>query len=424
MSKHLFTSESVSAGHPDKVADQISDALVQYIIVRDPKARVAIETLVKDNHVILAGELTTSVEVPFEEIVRKTVNDIGYNFEALGFNGNTLDLQLLIGVQSPDINMGVDRADGELGAGDQGIMFGIACDETPTKFPLAVTMAHALLHTLDLLRKAQVSDFLRPDAKSQVTLEYNDEGKVVGVDTIVISTQHSDAVTLQDLRQYIISNVIRPVLVDFGFGRNALVHAAAADGHTSPLGEVDESTPVTKILINPTGNFVIGGPVGDAGVTGRKIIVDTTGGYGRHGGGAFSGKDPSKVDRSAAYAARWAARNIVAAGLATKVEIQLSYAIGYAKPVSISVDTFGTAADHVTEDLIAQAVGKVFDFSPAGIIRDLQLLDPTGAEFSYQDTAAYGHFGRDNGNFPWEKENRVRHLLSALTELQVSPAAE
>lgn len=419
MSKRVsfFTSESVSEGHPDKVADQISDAVVQYVVSRDPKARVAVETLVKDNHVILAGELTTSVtDIPFEQLVRDTIVAIGYDDDALGFNGHNAVIQNLIGQQSPDINMGVDRADGQLGAGDQGIMFGIATIETPQLFPLAITMANDLLETLAFDRKNNIGGFgrhIRPDAKSQVTLRYEGD-TVVGVDTIVISTQHDEEVSLENLRRNLIANIVQPTLEKFGFGHLVAVDQLAEAEYTAryPLGCV-------KVLINPTGNFVIGGPVGDCGLTGRKIIVDTSGGFGRHGGGAFSGKDPSKVDRSAAYAARWAAKNIVAAGLARKAEIQLSYAIGYPQPTSILVDTFGTAEGGVTEEQIARAVGEVFDFSPAGIIRDLQLLDPVGAGFDYQKTAAYGHFGREDQNFPWELTNRVDQLR-ALIDVQAA----
>lgn len=408
----FFTSESVSEGHPDKVADQISDAVVQYVVSRDTKARVAVETLVKDNNVILAGELTTTVkDIPFEQLVRDTIVGIGYDDDALGFNGHNAVIQNLIGQQSPDINMGVDRADGQLGAGDQGIMFGIATTETPQLFPLAVTMANHLLETLAFDRKNNIGGFgrhIRPDAKSQVTLEYAGN-KVVGVDTIVISTQHDEEVTLVNLRRNLIANIVIPTLEKFGFG-----HQTAYDGLDENLIAPENGV---KVLINPTGNFVIGGPVGDCGLTGRKIIVDTSGGFGRHGGGAFSGKDPSKVDRSAAYAARWAAKNIVAAGLASKAEIQLSYAIGYPQPTSILVDTFGTAVGGVTEEQIATAVGQVFDFSPAGIIRDLRLLEPTEAGFDYQKTAAYGHFGREDQNFPWELTNRTDQLR-ALIDVQ------
>lgn len=377
MAKHLFTSESVSEGHPDKIADQISDAVLDAILEQDPKARVACETYVKTGMVMVGGEITTSAWVDIEEITRETVREIGYVNSEMGFDANSCAVLSAIGKQSPDINQGVDREDPrELGAGDQGIMFGYASDETDVLMPAPVTYAHRLVERQAKVRKNGTLPWLRPDAKSQVTFAY-DQGKIVGIDAVVLSTQHSDCIDLPVLQEAVMEEIIKPVLPS------------------------EWLTKETKFFINPTGRFVIGGPMGDCGLTGRKIIVDTYGGAARHGGGAFSGKDPSKVDRSAAYAARYVAKNIVAAGLAARCEIQLSYAIGVADPTSIMVETFGT--EKVSHDIIVDAVRQNFDLRPYGLIEMLDLLQPI-----YKKTAAYGHFGREE--FPWEATDKVEML--------------
>ncbi|MCL1077384.1 methionine adenosyltransferase [Parashewanella spongiae] len=377
MAKHLFTSESVSEGHPDKIADQISDAVLDAILTQDPKARVACETYVKTGMVMVGGEITTSAWVDIEEITRKTVRDIGYTHSDMGFDADSCAILNVIGKQSPDINQGVDRADPkDQGAGDQGLMFGYASDETDVLMPAPVTYAHALVKRQSEVRKDNTLPWLRPDAKSQVTFAYN-EGKIVGIDAVVLSTQHCDSVNQTDLIEGVMETIIKPVLPSKWLSNE------------------------TKYFINPTGRFVIGGPVGDCGLTGRKIIVDTYGGMARHGGGAFSGKDPSKVDRSAAYAARYVAKNIVAAGLAARCEIQVSYAIGVAEPTSISVETFGTGK--VSEEVLIKLVRQHFDLRPYGLTEMLDLARPI-----YQDTAAYGHFGRNQ--FPWEATDKAEVL--------------
>jgi S-adenosylmethionine synthetase len=379
---YLFTSESVSEGHPDKMADQISDAILDAIIAKDPYARVACETLTKTGMVVLAGEITTTAEIDYEGIVRGVVNDIGYNNSEIGFDGHTCAVINALGKQSPDIAMGVDRAKPEdQGAGDQGLMFGYASNETDVLMPAALTYAHRLVKQQADMRKNGTLPWLRPDAKSQVTVRY-EGGKIVAIDAVVLSTQHSPDISLDDLRAGVMEHVIKPVLPQ------EWLHAG------------------TKYHINPTGNFVIGGPVGDCGLTGRKIIVDTYGGMARHGGGAFSGKDPSKVDRSAAYAGRYVAKNIVAAGLADRCEIQVSYAIGVAQPTSITVETFGT--NKVDEILIENLVREHFDLRPYGITKMLDLLRPI-----YRGTAAYGHFGRDDLDLPWERTDRADALRAA-----------
>ncbi|MFS1875468.1 methionine adenosyltransferase [Enterovibrio norvegicus] len=377
MAKHLFTSESVSEGHPDKIADQISDAVLDAILEQDPKARVACETYVKTGMVMVGGEITTSAWVDIEELTRQTVREIGYVHSDMGFDADSCAVLNTIGKQSPDINQGVDRADPkEQGAGDQGIMFGYACNETDVLMPAPITYSHLLVKKQAEVRKSGKLDFLRPDAKSQVTFQY-DQGKIVGIDAVVLSTQHCDSVTTEHLREAVMEEIIKPVL---------------------PTEWLNKET---KFFINPTGRFVIGGPMGDCGLTGRKIIVDTYGGAARHGGGAFSGKDPSKVDRSAAYAARYVAKNIVAAGLADRCEIQLSYAIGVADPTSIMVETFGT--EKVSQEIIIEAVRQHFDLRPYGLQEMLDLLQPI-----YKKTAAYGHFGREE--FPWEKTDKAAAL--------------
>ena len=377
MAKHLFTSESVSEGHPDKIADQISDAVLDAILEQDPKARVACETYVKTGMVMVGGEVTTSAWVDIEEITRETVREIGYVHSDMGFDANSCAVLNTIGKQSPDINQGVDKADPkEQGAGDQGIMFGYATNETKEFMPAPITYAHRLVQRQALVRKNGSLPWLRPDAKSQVTFEY-DQGKIVGIDAVVLSTQHSDSISTADLREAVMEEIIKPVLPEEWLRKD------------------------TKFFINPTGRFVIGGPMGDCGLTGRKIIVDTYGGAARHGGGAFSGKDPSKVDRSAAYAARYVAKNIVAAGMADRCEIQLSYAIGVADPTSIMIETFGTEKVH--QDIIIEAVRQHFDLRPYGLQEMLNLLQPI-----YKKTAAYGHFGREE--FPWEKTDKVDAL--------------
>ncbi|MGB3917001.1 MAG: methionine adenosyltransferase [Thiothrix litoralis] len=379
---YLFTSESVSEGHPDKMADQVSDAILDAIIAKDPYARVACETLTKTGMVVLAGEITTNAEIDYEGIVRGVVNDIGYNNSEIGFDGHTCAVINALGKQSPDIAMGVDRAKPEdQGAGDQGLMFGYASNETDVLMPAALTYSHRLVKQQADMRKNGTLPWLRPDAKSQVTVRY-EAGKIVAIDAVVLSTQHNPEISLDDLRSAVLEHVIKPVLPE------EWLHAG------------------TQYHINPTGNFVIGGPVGDCGLTGRKIIVDTYGGMARHGGGAFSGKDPSKVDRSAAYAARYVAKNIVAAGLAERCEIQVSYAIGVAQPTSITVETFGT--NTVDETLIADLVREHFDLRPYGITKMLDLLRPI-----YRGTAAYGHFGREDLDLPWERTDKADALRSA-----------
>jgi len=376
----LFTSESVTEGHPDKMADQVSDGILDAILAQDPRGRVAVETLLKTGLVLVAGEVTTKANFNAKRIMREVVTDIGYTDSAMGFDANTCAVIDAIEGQSPDIAMGVDTgaANKEQGAGDQGLMFGFACDETPQLMPAPISWAHKLTWALSQARRKKRLDFLRPDGKSQVTFEYHD-GKPTRIDAVVVSSQHAD-IDIKKVREGIMEEVVKK---------------------TIPAELLDKKT---KYHINPTGRFVIGGPMGDSGVTGRKIIVDTYGGMGRHGGGAFSGKDPSKVDRSAAYMARYIAKNLVAAGLCTRCEVQLAYAIGVAEPVSVYVDTFGTA--QIDEEKISALVREVFPLKPAGIIEALDLLKPI-----YRKTAAFGHFGRDE--FAWEKTDRVAALKRA-----------
>ncbi len=383
MTDFLFTSESVGEGHPDKVADQISDAVLDAILAQDPKARVACETLVTTGMAMIAGEITTSAYADLPSIVRETIKDIGYTDSAIGFDYKTCAVMTSIDQQSPDISQGVSEGEGlfkEQGAGDQGLMFGFACDETPELMPMPITFAHKLTKKLADVRKSGALDFLRPDSKSQVSIQYVDD-RPTRIDTVVISTQHSPDVSYDDLKDAVIEEVIKPVLP-----------ADLLDGET-------------RYLINPTGRFVVGGPMGDCGLTGRKIIVDTYGGQGSHGGGAFSGKDPSKVDRSASYMARYVAKNIVAAGLASKCEVQLAYAIGVADPVSVMINTFGTGK--IPSNRIAEIVQDEFDMRPAAIIQQLDLLRPV-----YRQTAAYGHFGRELLGFTWEITDRIDALCS------------
>jgi S-adenosylmethionine synthetase len=383
MSSFLFTSESVSEGHPDKVADQISDAVLDAILAQDKRSRVAAETLVKDNLVVLAGEITTNARVNFDEVARKTIRRIGYNDPAIGFDTSTCTVIVAYGEQSRDIAQGVDEGKGldlDQGAGDQGLMFGYACDETPQLMPMAIYLSHRLVERQSELRRDGRLPWLRPDAKSQVTLKYVD-GKPDSIDTVVLSTQHAPGIEYKKLEEAIIEQIIKPVL---------------------PKNLVKGNV---RYLVNPTGSFEIGGPKGDCGLTGRKIIVDTYGGSAPHGGGAFSGKDPSKVDRSAAYAARYVAKNIVAAGIATKCQVQVSYAIGVAKPTSVMVTTFGTGK--ISDDKISELVTKHFDLRPKGIIQMLDLLRPI-----YEKTAAYGHFGRDEPEFTWENSDKAQALAA------------
>jgi len=381
--EYIFTSESVTEGHPDKMADQISDAILDYIIEEDPNARVACETLLSNGFCVIAGELKTTTYAPMQEIARKVVRDIGYTDASYGFDYRSAGVLNGIGEQSPDINQGVDQKSGEIGAGDQGLMFGYACKETPELMPLPITLAHRLTSKLAEVRKNGVVPFLRPDGKAQVSVKYVD-GKPVSVDTVVISTQHHDNVSLEQVQKAVREEVINPVLEAYG-----MLH--------------DEIT----YHINPTGRFVIGGPQGDAGLTGRKIIVDTYGGSCPHGGGAFSGKDPTKVDRSAAYAARHVAKNLVAAGVCDKATLQIAYAIGVAEPVSIHIDTHGT--EKVANEKIVACVQELFDLTPRGIMDSLDLLRPI-----YRKTAAYGHFGREEEDFSWEKLDKVDAIRDFL----------
>jgi S-adenosylmethionine synthetase len=376
--KFIFTSESVSEGHPDKVADQISDSILDAILEQDPKARVACETLVTTGMAVIAGEITTSAYADMPAIVRETIREIGYNDSAMGFDYETCAVLVSIDKQSPDISQGVSEGEGmhkEQGAGDQGLMFGYACNETPELMPMPIQLSHQLVHRLAEVRKSGLLTFLRPDSKSQVSVEYVD-GKPTRVDTVVLSTQHTPDVTHKQIEEHVIAEVIRKVI---------------------PASLLDSNS---RFFINPTGRFVVGGPMGDCGLTGRKIIVDTYGGMGRHGGGAFSGKDPSKVDRSAAYMARYVAKNLVAAGLCERCELQVAYAIGVAEPVSIMVNTFGTSV--VSERRMSELVREVFDMRPRAIIEQLDLLRPI-----YRKTAAYGHFGRELPEFTWEKTDKA-----------------
>ena len=384
MEKRLFTSESVTEGHPDKIADQISDAILDDILSKDPNARVACETICTTGLVMVCGEISTNANYNVQQIVRNTVEEIGYTRGKFGFDAENLAVLSAIDPQSGDIAMGVDEAEEkDQGAGDQGIMFGYACDETEEYMPLPIMLAHKLARKLSEIRKNKVVDYLRPDGKTQVTVLYDEAGNPVFVDTILISTQHSECATQEQIKNDLFEYVVKPIIP---------AHLLTSE---------------TKYLVNPTGRFVIGGPQGDTGLTGRKIIVDTYGGYSRHGGGAFSGKDPSKVDRSAAYMARYIAKNIVASGLARKCEIQLSYAIGVAEPTSVLVETFGTGA--VSEDVIVKAIRENFTLTPKGIITSLQLKRPL-----YRQVAAYGHMGRNDLDLPWEKLDKVESLKKYL----------
>ncbi len=403
---HLFTSESVTEGHPDKLCDQISDAVLDACLEQDPYSRVACETAAKTGFVMLLGEITTNAQVNFDELARRVITEIGYDDSDKGMDGNTCGVLVAVSKQSGDIAMGVNKAleakTGEMseaeveaiGAGDQGMMFGFACDETPALMPMPIYLAHKLTQRLSQVRKDGTLPWLRPDGKSQVTVEYRN-GRPFRVDTVLVSTQHAPEISQEQIRAEVEKHVIAPVLRAAGLSSDGL-----------------------KIYVNPTGRFVIGGPQGDAGVTGRKIIVDSYGGMGRHGGGAFSGKDPTKVDRSAAYAARWAAKNVVAAGLATRCEIQVAYAIGVAHPLSINVETFGTG--RIPDEEISRLIQENFDLRPGAIIRDLDLRRPI-----YRQTAAYGHFGRDDLNLPWEQTNKADDLRAAanLAESVLPPVA-
>jgi S-adenosylmethionine synthetase len=394
VSRRLFTSESVTEGHPDKIADAISDSILDALLAKDPKSRVAVETLIMTGQVHIAGEVTTEAYVDIPSIVRERILEIGYDSSKKGFDGASCGVSVSIGAQSPDIAQGVDQAyearvEGETdelekqGAGDQGLMFGFACDETPELMPLPIALAHRLSRRLTQVRKDGTVPYLRPDGKTQVTIEYVD-GKPARLDTVVVSSQHAEDIDIESLlTPDIAEHVVAPEIADLGI---------ETEGY--------------RLLVNPTGKFVIGGPMGDAGLTGRKIIVDTYGGYARHGGGAFSGKDPSKVDRSAAYAMRWVAKNVVAAGLATRCEVQVAYAIGKAEPVGLFVDTFGTGI--ISDEDLQNAVVEVFDLRPAAIIRDLDLLRPI-----YAQTSAYGHFGRKGADFTWESTDRAELLKKA-----------
>ena len=383
---YIFTSESVSGGHPDKVCDQVSDAVLDAYLAEDPNSRVACETMIKNNMVYIAGEITSLGSPDLEPIVRKTINDIGYNTDEYGFNGDTCEFTNLVFEQSPDISQGVTEGEGEnleQGAGDQGLMFGYACKETESLMPLPIDLSHRLVKKqADVMKSGQI-EWLRPDAKSQVTFLY-ENGNPVSVDTIVLSTQHDDTINLKQIEEFVIDEIIKPTIPE--------------EYHTNN----------TKVFVNPTGNFIDGGPMGDCGLTGRKIIVDTYGGMARHGGGAFSGKDPSKVDRSAAYISRYVAKNIVAAGIADKCEIQLSYAIGIAQPTSISVNTFGTGKKD--DSTISSIISEVFDLTPYGITETLDLLNR-----KYQPTAAFGHFGRVGDNFTWEQTDKIDILKEKVS---------
>ncbi|CAL9508872.1 methionine adenosyltransferase [Streptomyces lavenduligriseus] len=384
MSRRLFTSESVTEGHPDKIADQISDAVLDALLAQDPTARVAVETLITTGQVHVAGEVTTTAYADIATLVRETILRIGYDSSKKGFDGASCGVSVSIGAQSPDIAQGVDTG----GAGDQGLMFGYATDETPELMPLPIRLAHRLSHRLSEVRKNGAVPYLRPDGKTQVTIEY-DGDKAVRLDTVVVSSQHASDIDLEtllapDVREFVVEPELKALLAE----------------------DIKLDIEGYRLLVNPTGRFEIGGPMGDAGLTGRKIIIDTYGGMARHGGGAFSGKDPSKVDRSAAYAMRWVAKNVVAAGLASRCEVQVAYAIGKAEPVGLFVETFGTA--RVPQDVLEKAIGDVFDLSPKGIIRDLDLLRPI-----YGRTAAYGHFGRELPDFTWERTDRVDALRAA-----------
>ncbi|MBP1701117.1 MAG: metK [Chloroflexi bacterium] len=401
---HLFTSESVTEGHPDKICDQISDAVLDACLEQDPYSRVACETAAKTGFVMLLGEITTHAQINIDELVRRVITEIGYDDSAKGLDGNTCGVLIAVSKQSGDIALGVNKAleakTGEMseaeveavGAGDQGMMFGYACDETPVLMPMPIYLAHKLTRQLSVVRKNGTLPWLRPDGKSQVTVEYS-YGRPLRVDTVLVSTQHAPEISQEEIRAAVIKHIIMPVL---------------------PPEMVDNRL---KIYVNPTGRFVIGGPQGDAGVTGRKIIVDSYGGMGRHGGGAFSGKDPTKVDRSAAYAARWAAKNIVAAGLASRCEIQVAYAIGIAHPLSINVETFGTG--HIPDTEISRLIQENFDLRPGAIIHNLDLRRPI-----FRQTATYGHFGRDDLNLPWEQTNKAEQLRSAAgMQASVLPSA-
>ena len=384
--RHLFTSESVTEGHPDKICDQISDSILDAILAQDPNAHVACECATTTGMVLVMGEITTSAYVPISDIVRKKVVEIGYDRAKYGFDGHSCSVLVSLDEQSPDIAQGVNReVDEDQGAGDQGMMFGYACDETKEYMPLAISLAHKLTRRLSEVRKDGTLAYLRPDGKAQVTIEYDDD-RAERIEAVVVSTQHAPEVSQEQIYADLVEHVIRPVL---------------------PKGMLDDAT---KIYVNPTGRFVVGGPQGDSGLTGRKIIVDTYGGYAHHGGGAFSGKDPSKVDRSAAYAMRHVAKNLVAAGLAKRCEVGVAYAIGVAKPVSVFVDSYGTGK--YSDDVLAELVNRVFDLRPAAIIRDLDLKRPI-----YAQTAAYGHFGRDDLDLPWEKLDRVEALQEAAKTL-------